>query len=85
MKEWEDICDRCGLCCFEKVEDRNGQWELSRIPCQHLDIVERHCRVYDKRLSVGESCVRLTPDIIKEADWLPETCAYRTELEVAKN
>jgi len=43
-----------------------------------LDIVSRECRVYSKRLEVGEGCVKLTPDLVAKADWLPEHCTYRT-------
>ncbi len=77
MAEWEDICRRCGLCCFEKSVDLKGQFRTTRIPCRHLDITTRECRVYHKRLAVGEGCVKLTPEIIRQADWLPADCAYR--------
>lgn len=77
MNSWEDICRRCGLCCFEKSVDKSGRFKTTRIPCQHLDIVSRECRVYHKRLEVGEGCVKLTPQIVSQADWLPESCAYR--------
>lgn len=77
MKNWDDICTRCGLCCFEKSVDRHGRFVTTRTPCRHLDIISRECRVYHKRLDVGEGCVKLTPDLVSQADWLPEGCAYR--------
>jgi len=86
MNGWEDTCLRCGLCCFEKSVDKSGRFMTTRIPCQHLDIVSRECRVYHKRLEVGEGCVKLTPQIVGRADWLPESCAYRKNPErVAKD
>ena len=78
MNAWEDLCKRCGLCCFEKSVDLKGQFYTTKTPCQHLDIVSRECRVYRKRLDVGEGCVKLTPEMVNKADWLPEDCAYRT-------
>jgi len=75
---WEETCKRCGLCCFEKAVDRRGRWVTTRVPCRHLDIVSRECRVYSKRLEVGEGGVKLTPDLVAKADWLPEHCTYRT-------
>lgn len=75
--EWEGICSRCGLCCFEKTTDARGRFVTTRIPCRHLDIISRECRVYPKRLDVGEGCVQLTPALVRAADWLPVTCAYR--------
>ena len=53
----------------------------TRTPCCHLDIISRECRVYHKRLEVGEGCVKLTPEVVAKADWLPESCAYRAALE----
>lgn len=81
MASWEETCKRCGLCCFEKSVDRSGRLQTTRVPCRHLDIVSRECRVYHKRLEVGEGCVKLTPDIARQVDWLPESCAYREYTE----
>jgi uncharacterized protein len=75
-EEWENICRRCGLCCFEKWTEGNGKVHHTRIPCQHLDIVTRLCRVYAKRLEVGEGCVQLTPGMVRSVHWLPKECAY---------
>ena len=76
MDNWENTCRRCGLCCFEKSVDRSGRLQTTRVPCRHLDIISRECRVYHKRLEVGEGCVKLTPEIVSRSDWLPEGCAY---------
>jgi uncharacterized protein len=75
-QEWEALCRRCGLCCFEKWTEGDGRVRHTRIPCQHLDIVTRHCRVYSKRLQVGEGCVKLTPAMVRSIHWLPAECAY---------
>lgn len=79
MTRWEEACRRCGLCCFEKSVDLRGRFVTTKIPCRHLDIISRECRVYVKRLDVGEGCVKLTPEVVKRADWLPEGCAYRAD------
>ena len=76
---WEDICQRCGGCCFEKAVDRRGRTVTTRVPCRHLDIISRECRVYPKRLEVGEGCLQLTPEVVMQADWLPDDCAYRAQ------
>lgn len=81
MTLWEEICNRCGLCCFEKKLDVRGRNVTTRVPCRHLDIVTRECRVYQKRFEVGEGCLQLTPEIVAAADWLPEDCAYRTAIK----
>jgi uncharacterized cysteine cluster protein YcgN (CxxCxxCC family) len=77
MDYWELACNRCGLCCFEKTVDARGRFRTTRVACRHLDIVSRECRVYAKRLAVGAGCVKLTPEIVRSADWLPANCAYR--------
>lgn len=77
MTTWEESCRRCGLCCFEKSVDLKGRFYTTRTACRHLDIISRECRVYEKRFEVGEGCVKLTPEIVRKADWLPEYCAYR--------
>ncbi len=77
MSAWEDLCHRCGLCCFEKIVERSGRFVTTRVSCRYLDVVSRQCRVYEHRLEVGEGCVKLTPQLVAHADWLPEQCAYR--------
>lgn len=77
MTNWEDICRRCGECCFEKWIDADGSVVTTKISCRYLDVVTRHCKVYSKRLEVGERCVNLTPELVRSVDWLPASCAYR--------
>jgi len=76
QQQWEDICRRCGKCCFEKRLLFDGTVQTTKVACRHLDIVSRKCRVYSKRLLVGEGCLQLTPDLVKQFDWLPDDCAY---------
>ena len=75
--EWEAICRKCGQCCFEKWIDLKGVVHHTKVACRHLDIVTRECRVYGKRFTVGEGCVRLTPDVVRSVNWLPPDCGYR--------
>ena len=77
MSDWEDLCRRCGECCFEKWIEEDGTIRPTRIACRYLDIVSRHCRVYHKRFEVGEGCIKLTPEVVAGLTWLPEDCGYR--------
>lgn len=79
QQEWEAICNRCGLCCYEKIRDHRGIVISTPIPCQHLDLHSHECKVYDKRFTVGENCQQLTPETVDTVDWLPEKCAYRKQ------
>lgn len=76
-RQWEDLCHRCGLCCFEKGIDGKGRIIATRVPCRHLDVHTRLCRVYDQRQAIETDCIKLTPEIVSTLKWLPESCAYR--------
>ncbi len=77
QQQWENICNRCGLCCFEKARDDRGRVITTPIACRYLDLYSRECKVYHKRFDVGEECQQLTPEVVATVDWLPEECAYR--------
>ena len=76
-EHWEDRCKRCGDCCFEKSIDKKGNVYTLAIACRFLDIHSRECRIYQQRQQAEEDCIKLTPEIIADLDWLPENCAYR--------
>ena len=76
-KSWEALCERCGLCCFEKIEDDSGTIFFTRTPCRYLDVVTRECKVYERRFAINPECVKLTPGLVGELRWLHDGCAYR--------
>jgi uncharacterized protein len=75
-KEWEALCERCGLCCFEKIEDGNGTIFFTQTPCRYLDVVSRQCKIYDRRFGINPECVKLTADLLREIRWLHGGCGY---------
>ena len=76
--QWESLCDHCGLCCLQKVEDeKTGAIRLVGVSCEFLDTTTCRCLVYNDRSYVNPDCVVLTPDNISLIIWLPGTCAYR--------
>jgi uncharacterized cysteine cluster protein YcgN (CxxCxxCC family) len=80
--EWESLCDRCGICCLEKVEDgETGEIKLTSVSCEFLDTVNCRCLVYEHRLHLNPDCVELSVDKLKHIEWLPDTCAYRRLFE----
>lgn len=78
-KEWEALCDGCGKCCLNKLEDEEtGEVALTRVACRLLDGDSCRCGQYAIRKSLVPECIVLTPaTIAKVAYWLPETCAYK--------
>lgn len=77
--EWEALCDGCGRCCLNKLEDPDtGQVALTRIACRLLDDQSCQCAQYDIRHQFVPECIQMTPKSLElHAYWLPETCAYR--------
>ena len=77
--EWEALCDGCGKCCLNKLEDADtGEVFFTNIACRLLDDSTCRCGNYAIRKSLVPECVVLTPGTIKDvAYWLPKTCAYR--------
>lgn len=81
-EEWESLCDGCAQCCRLKFEDEGtGQLAITTLVCRLLDIDECRCKHYEERHSFVPECVQLTPDNVKELDWLPNTCGYRRVAE----
>lgn len=76
--QWESLCDGCGRCCLEKLENRKtGRVFYTCVSCYLLDITSCRCTDYAHRRRLVPNCIRLTPDNIKRIKWLPKTCAYR--------
>ena len=76
--EWESLCDHCGFCCLQKLEDENtGKIKYIGIACDFLDIEKCQCLVYENRHFANPDCVALTRENIRQIKWLPTTCAYR--------
>lgn len=78
QSEWEALCDGCGKCCLNKLEDDEGTVALTRIACRLLDNETCLCSNYANRHSYVPECIVLTPRTIADnLYWLPMTCAYR--------
>jgi uncharacterized cysteine cluster protein YcgN (CxxCxxCC family) len=82
--EWESLCERCGTCCFEKIEDESGAIFFTAIPCRYLDVTTRNCRIYDRRFEIYPDCIKLTEALVKELNWLHDNCGYRKALGITR-
>lgn len=80
--EWESLCDGCGRCCLNKLEDADtGEIEWTDVACRLLDGETCRCRDYPNRQAIVPDCVLLTPESVKAIPWLPPTCGYRLVAE----
>ncbi len=76
--QWEAICQRCGRCCYEKLDYR-GKIFYTQTPCPHLDTGDNSCNIYHQRDQLHPDCARLTPELL-EAGILPADCPYVVDL-----
>ena len=76
--EWEQLCDGCGRCCLNKLEDADtGRIHHTDVVCRLLDEESCRCVSYEDRKRFVPECQILTPQNLGRYSWLPSTCAYR--------
>lgn len=77
-EEWESLCDRCGRCCLHKLRDEGTDaLSFTNVACRLLNLDSCQCGDYAHRRRRVPDCVSLTPETLREIDWLPPTCGYR--------
>lgn len=76
--EWESLCDGCARCCLHKLEDEDtGEIFYTDVACRLLDMENCSCTRYQERKRLVPDCVVMSPDSVRNLNWLPSTCAYR--------
>ncbi|MDA3857170.1 MAG: YcgN family cysteine cluster protein [Roseovarius sp.] len=77
--EWEALCDGCGKCCMNKLEDEDsGEVVMTRIACRLFDDTTCKCGQYPIRHQFVPECISLSPqNLDSHLYWMPETCAYK--------
>ena len=76
--EWESLCDGCGKCCLNKLEDWDtGEIFHTSVACKLFDDATCLCRDYANRFAHVPDCIKLSAEDVSQYKWLPTTCAYR--------
>lgn len=76
--QWESLCDGCGRCCLNKLEDWDtGEIAWTNVACKLLDAETCRCKDYENRQAKVPDCIGLTPKTVRALTWLPPTCGYR--------
>ena len=77
-QEWESLCDGCGRCCLQKLEDEDtGDVFYTDLACRLYDLKKGGCKDYPHRLQRVSNCIKLGIEDIPQFHWLPSNCAYR--------
>ena len=77
-REWESLCDGCGLCCLIRFEDEDsGEITPTWVACKLFDGDKCTCVNYAGRQKIVPDCIKLTPHNIETLPWMPLSCAYR--------
>jgi uncharacterized protein len=78
VREWESLCDGCGLCCLVRFEDEEtGEVIPTRVHCKLFDSEACRCSNYAQRKLHVPDCIKLTAHNIDDLEWMPRSCAYR--------
>jgi len=75
LGQWEEVCRRCGRCCFEKEPQEDGTVLYHDIPCDQLT-EDNLCAAYDRRFEVEPHCHQVTPAVVREGRIIPASCGY---------
>ncbi len=82
---WENICQRCGLCCLLKCRDGKGNFYMTRVACENLDLETKKCRCYASEFNARgdkiSGCLahnggRLNLDTLHNDYLVPGFCPY---------
>ena len=81
-EEWESLCDGCGKCCLQKLEDEDtGQIHYTALACSLLDVETCRCKEYKQRHKKIPQCIKLNP----ENRFYPVSNSSTTEASIHTN
>ncbi len=76
--EWDLLCDGCGRCCVNKLEDEEtGEIYFTDVACTLLNLNTCRCKNYEHRTDKVSDCLVLGMEHPEYLMFLPESCAYK--------
>lgn len=82
-EQWESVCDGCGKCCLQQLEDESSsQLVFTNVVCDLLDTDTCRCTDYQNRSTRVPTCMTMNPENVAAcAEFAPPSCSYRLLLE----
>ncbi len=85
-KNWEDLCNCCGKCCYERSVGKDGEVIINySVACEYLDKKTSLCRIYPDRLKKCSHCRKVNLWVALFNPTLPNDCPYALTFRVWKN
>ncbi len=85
-KNWDELCNCCGKCCYERRVTKNGTLIIDYFhPCENLDPETKLCRIYPDRLTKCSHCGKVTLFTALFNKTLPDDCPYVQTFRLWKN
>ena len=73
---WDDICTRCGACCYRREREAGELVVKKDQPCRFLDTDSNLCTVYTSRFKECAECRQVTLFHALFSRYLPDDCGY---------
>ncbi len=78
-KNWDDLCTRCGKCCYQRRVEPDGTVLINyACCCEHLDRRTNLCKIYNERFEKCDYCKKVGLWVSMFNPTLPNDCPYRT-------
>jgi len=85
-KKWDDLCYRCGLCCYGRSVSGTGEVVVDfSSSCKFLNKETRLCNIFKDRLKRHGNCSSVNIFRALFHPYLPSGCAYVKTFRFWKN